>query len=113
KEQQFNRQQDRGDRRGKDGGHSSGGTCYQKCLSFRRREMKELREDGSNCSTRHDNWAFGTEGPASADGYRRGQRLKHGDFRLHAATTKEDGFEGLRKSVAKNFLGNKKDQKTQ
>src|SRR5262245_57956285 len=67
--------------------------------------MKELRKDGPNCSARHDNGPFGTEGAAGADGYRGRQRLKHGDFRLHPATTKEDGFEGFRDTVSANFLG--------
>src|SRR5262249_16107919 len=29
----------------------------------------------------------------------------HGDFRLHAATTKEDGFKGFRNTVSANLFG--------
>src|SRR5262249_55141051 len=67
--------------------------------------MKELRKDGPNCSTRHDNGPFGTEGAAGADGYRGGQRFYNGDFRLHGATTEEEGFKGFRNTVSANFFG--------
>ena len=66
--------------------------------------MKELRKDGAHCSTCHDNGAFGAERSAGTDGYSGGQRLKHGNFRLHPATAEQEWLRGLQEYRGRGFF---------
>jgi hypothetical protein len=66
--------------------------------------VKLLGEDRAEGAPRHDDRAFRTEGAASADGNRRGERFEQGDFELYAAATEQNGLQSFRNAVPADLL---------
>ena len=101
-QQQLDRQQHRRDRRGERGRHARRRARHQQRLSFRRGQVKQLRDHRPDRAARHDDRAFGAERAARPDRDRRRDRLQHRQPRLHLAAVDQNRFERFRNAVTAN-----------
>jgi hypothetical protein len=104
-EQQLHSEQDRGDWRSKSSGHARRGARHQQGFSLGIRQVKELRDHGTERTAGHDNGTFRAEGSARTDRDGGGKRLQNRQARLYPAAVDQDGFKGLRDAVTADALG--------
>jgi hypothetical protein len=104
-QQQFHRQQQRGDRRAEHRRHAGHGAGHQQRLAFACAEVKVLRDQRADRAAGHDDRPLGAERAAAADGDARGQWLEQRHLGRHGALLEQDRLDGFRDAVAADRLG--------
>ena len=104
KQENFHRQQHRGNRRIESGGHAARSSGYEQRFPLGAGEVEELRDERAHGAAGHDDRPLGAERPAGADGDGRGERFEHRQARGHATAVHQDGFDGFGNAVAADLL---------
>ena len=103
-EEEFDGEEDGGERRGEGGRHSGGGSGDEEGGALGVGEVHPLGDEGAECAAGHDDGAFCSEGTAGADGDGGGDGLEEGDLGLDARAVEQDRLDGFGDAVAANLI---------